>query len=123
GLEAINQLPNDKEVVVAVIDSGLDMTHPEFEGRLYKGKDFLDDAEMKDDTGHGTHVAGIIAANIDGVGVQGVTPNSVKILPLKVLNKDTNGFIYKGRVITDIIADALAFAIESNVDVINMSLG
>src|SRR5690606_32086671 len=41
GLEAINQLPNDKEVVVAVIDSGLDMTHPEFEGRLYKGKDFL----------------------------------------------------------------------------------
>ena len=123
GISELKKLENGKEVIVAIIDSGIDMNHPELKDRLYKGKDFLDDSEMKDDTGHGTHVAGIIAANADGIGINGVTPSAIKILPLKVLNKDTNGFIYKGRVITDIIADALAMAIESNVDVINMSLG
>lgn len=123
GIEELKKLEKGQDVIVAVIDSGIDMTHPDLKDRVYKGRDFLDNADMKDDTGHGTHVAGIIAANTDGQGVQGVTPNSVKILPLKVLNKDTNGFVYKGRVITDIIADALAMAVESKVDVINMSLG
>lgn len=123
GTEELSSLGGEREVVVAVIDSGIDMNHPEFTDRLYAGKDFLDNVEMKDDTGHGTHVAGIIAANADGVGVQGVTPKNVKILPLKVLNKDTNGFVYKGRMITDIIADALVYAIEANVAVVNMSLG
>lgn len=123
GIEELSKIEATKDVVVAVIDSGIDMSHPELEGRVIRGRDFLDNADMKDDTGHGTHVAGIIAANADGLGVQGVTPAAVKILPLKVLNKDTNGFVYKGRVITDIIADALAVAVDSNVDVINMSLG
>lgn len=123
GLAELSKLEKDREVVVAVIDSGIDMLHPDLADRVFVGKDFLDDAEMKDDTGHGTHVAGIIAANANAVGVTGVTPQSIKILPLKVLNKNTTGFVYKGRVITDIIADALAFAVESKVDVINMSLG
>ncbi len=123
GMEELNKLDQGKEVIVAVIDSGIDMNHPDLEDRVFLGKDFLDNADMKDDTGHGTHVAGIIAANLDGQGVQGVAPKAIKILPLKVLNKETSGFVYKGRVITDIIADALAFAVESNVDVINMSLG
>lgn len=123
GIEELKKLENGREVIVAVIDSGIDMNHADLTDRVFVGKDFLENAEMKDDTGHGTHVAGIIAANVDGSGVQGVTPSAVKILPLKVLSKDTNGFVYKGRVITDIIADALAFAVESNVDVINMSLG
>lgn len=132
GEAALKDLGNGTEVIVAVIDSGLDMSHPEFADRLYKGKDFLDDAAMIDDMGHGTHVAGIIAANADGVGTQGLTPKSVKILPLKVLNQKVQGFVYKknpndpndrGRVITDIIADAIAFAIQSKASVINMSLG
>lgn len=123
GIEKLNQIGADREVIVAVIDSGLDLGHPELKDRVYSGRDFLDNASMTDDTGHGTHVAGIIAANVNGRGIQGVTPKGVKILPLKVLNKDTTGFVYKGKVITDIIADAIAYAIEAKASVINMSLG
>lgn len=121
-------LANGKEVIVAVIDSGIDMHHPEFEGRLYKGYDFLNNEDMLDDTGHGTHVAGIIAANTDGRGTQGMTPNAVKILPLKVLNSKVNSFIFENkrkerRLVTDIFANALIYAIEAKAHVINMSLG
>lgn len=132
GIEALNNIGEGREVIVAVIDSGIDMTHPEFSGRLFNGKDFLDDAPMVDDMGHGTHVAGIIAANINGYGTQGVTPNGIKILPLKVLNQKVQRFVYKknpndederGRVITDIIADAIVYAIQGKASVINMSLG
>lgn len=124
GLEALSQIGKGREVIVAVIDTGIDMNHPEFKGRLYKGKDFLEeDAAMVDDSGHGTHVAGIIAANADGVGTVGVTPEQVKILPLKVLNKNVNNFLYKGKFITDIFANAIAYAIEAKASVINMSLG
>lgn len=132
GLEALKNLGQDREVIVAVLDTGIDMTHPEFSGRLYNGKDFLDDAAMVDDMGHGTHVAGIIAANVNGFGTQGVTPAGVKILPLKVLSQKVQGFVYKknpndsqerGRVITDIIADAIVYAIQAKASVINMSLG
>ncbi len=123
GVEALAQLGDGREVIVAVIDSGIDLSHPELKDRVYAGRDFLDNTSMVDDTGHGTHVAGIIAANINGRGIQGVTPKGIKILPLKVLNKDTTGFVYKGKVITDIIADAIGYAIEAKASVINMSLG
>lgn len=124
----IESLPKDKEVIVAVIDSGIDMNHPEFEGRLYKGVDFLNNEAMSDDTGHGTHVSGIIAANIDGKGIEGLTPPQVKILPLKVLSSKVNSFIFENknrerRIVTDIFANAIIYAIESKVHVINMSLG
>ena len=123
GLESLSKINPESEVIVAVIDHGVDLSHPELKGRLYEGKDFLDGAPMMDDQGHGTHVAGIIAANADGEGMQGVTPSQVKILPLKVLNKDVQGFVYKGKVITDVIANAIAYAIEARASVINMSLG
>lgn len=128
-MNALEEL--DREIVVAVIDRGIDMNHPKFKGRIIPGRDFLDGSPMKDDNGHGTHVAGIIAANADGGGVRGVTPKNVKILPLKVLSDNINGFIFTREIgdrkqnilITDIIADAINYATEANVDVINMSLG
>jgi len=126
--EQMDSLPKDKEVIVAVIDSGIDMNHPEFEGRLYKGVDFLNNDPMSDDTGHGTHVAGIIAANVDGKGIEGLTPSQVKILPLKVLSSKVNSFVFENKnrerkIVTDIFANAIIYAIESKVHVINMSLG
>jgi cell wall-associated protease len=123
GLEALSLMNPSAEVIVAVIDHGVDLSHPELKGRLYEGKDFLDGAPMVDDQGHGTHVAGIIAANANGEGMQGVTPSQIKILPLKVLNKEVQGFVYKGKVITDVIANAIAYAIDAKASVINMSLG
>lgn len=131
-----------REVVVAVIDSGIDLDHPEFKGRIWEnplcadldeqtrlsrpchGWNFLkNSADLTDDDGHGTHVAGLIVANHDGQGIQGVTPEQVKVMALKVLSKEVNGFVYDGKIITDIIADALIFAINNGAQVVNMSLG
>lgn len=130
-------------VIVAVIDSGLDIDHPELAGRVWfnhklcdslsteerqnqpcRGWNFLDGtADLTDDIGHGTHVAGLIAANGDGRGIIGAAPRSVQIMPLKVLNKDVNGFTYKNKLITNIIADAISFAVQNGAHVINLSLG
>lgn len=74
-------------VVVAVVDSGLDTTHPEFAGRIAAGGfDFVANTDqLTDPNGHGTFVAGIVAAAKDGVGVHGVAHNA-QILPLRIAN-------------------------------------
>lgn len=130
------------QAVVAVIDSGMDLEHPGFTNRIWENPDceglteeekltrpcrgwnFLDNnPDLKDDQGHGTHVAGLISANPKFSQVQGLAPEQVKIMPLKVLNKDIDGLSYNNKVVTDIIADSIIFATSMNVDVINMSLG
>jgi subtilisin family serine protease len=116
-----------KGVVVAVIDTGVDYTHPDLGGgfgpgyKVVGGYDFYNnDPDPVDDNGHGTHVAGIIAAN---GGVTGVAPEA-SILAYKVLGPDGYGRI------SDVIAGIEA-AIDPNgdgstadhADVISLSLG
>lgn len=89
-----------KDLVVAVIDSGI-VDHPELEGQLVPGYDFISDAKYDGDdepgrdpnpidlgdaggNWHGTHVAGIIAAKSDKVGISGIAPK-VKIQPIRVI--------------------------------------
>lgn len=130
--------PNKTKVVVAVIDSGLDVYHPALRDRIWRHPDCPDDLalsqcagynflarnfDVSDDTGHGTHVAGIIASTPAGGFTQGVSNSAVQIMPLKVLSREVNAFVYQGRLITDIIAEALAFARMNGADVVNMSLG
>ncbi|MDB5052623.1 MAG: extracellular peptidase family, partial [Bacilli bacterium] len=86
---------NNSHVVVAVIDSGVDLTHLDLAGAIVPGYDFVHNtSQVIDDNGHGTNVAGIIAAKShDGVGVNatgytGVAPGT-KIMPIKVM--DSNG--------------------------------
>ena len=103
-------------ITIAVIDSGVDLDHPEFSGRIVPGYDFVDgDGYADDGNGHGTHVAGTIAAANDGIGVTGIA-HDARIMPLRVLNRDGYGW-------TRDIISAVRWAADNNADVINMSLG
>jgi subtilisin family serine protease len=102
-------------VIVAVIDSGVDKNHPDLKDNLLAGHDFVDDDSEPDDlNGHGTHVAGIIGAvSNNAQGVAG-TAWHCRILPLRALDQNGEGTI------ADVV-DAIAFAAENNVKIINMS--
>jgi cell wall-associated protease len=135
-------LPKDREIIVAVLDSGVDIHHKDLKNRIWSseecrpssvredfvvkcaGFDFLDrKTSVKDDVGHGTHVAGIIAANANDIGIAGVTPKNIKIMPVKILNSKTKDFVYDNKLITDIFADGISFARRHGAHIINLSLG
>ena len=106
------------DVTVAVVDSGVDMQHPDLVDRLRDdGRDFVDgDDDPSDENGHGTNVAGIIAATIDnGEGGAGLAPG-VKILPVRVMNA-------RGAGSDRAIARGIRFAADRGAQVINLSLG
>ncbi|MCC7304432.1 S8 family serine peptidase [bacterium] len=107
-------------VVVAVIDTGVQLNHPDLVDAIQSGGyDYVDDdAVPEDDNGHGTHVAGIIAATNNSIGVVGVAPGA-KILPMRVCS--TNGGTTSCSSIA--IADAIQDSISAGVDIINLSLG
>jgi subtilisin family serine protease len=104
-----------QDVVVAVVDSGVSSTHPDLQGRLLTGRDFLNgDNVPEDDIGHGTAVAGIVAAaGDDGVGIAGVAWQT-RILPVKVGSID-------GAPIST-LAQGIIWAVDQGADVINLSL-
>ncbi|MDP2587559.1 MAG: S8 family serine peptidase, partial [bacterium] len=171
--EAWTTTKGSASVVVAVVDSGVDHTHPDLSANIWtnpfqacgvgdgdgngitgdcKGYDFVsafsgsgsnaprdddphpcsssilvpneDDCNGVDDNGdgsadnfavHGTHIAGIIAATENTVGIEGVAP-SVKIMPVRALTEDGIG-------ITTDVLDAMNYAIDEGADIINMSFG
>lgn len=106
-----------KRVIVAILDTGIDTHHIEFGNRIVQGYDFANgDSDPSDDHGHGTHVAGIIAAEMDnGHGlVDGCPPCS--ILPVKVLNRSNSG-TWSG------IIKGIMFTVDKGAQIINLSLG
>jgi thermitase len=111
------QLPEDAEpITVAVVDSGICADHPDLDGVLVTGWDFVEDDNSPDDEmGHGCGVAGVIAAiPNNGIGVAGVSP-VVEVMPLRVLDKFGVGTQSN-------IAAAIVFAADRRVDIINLSL-
>ena len=114
-------------IKLAIIDTGIDYIHndpddtpyvvdPEFAFNYKGGEDFLTyDGDPYDDHGHGTHVAGIIAAEHNGYLVTGVAPG-VDLYALKVLGANGEGD-YSG------LIAALGWAVTNDIDVVNMSLG
>lgn len=106
------------DVTVAVVDSGVDLNHPDLVGRLRDdGRDFVDgDNEPSDENGHGTNVAGIIAATLDnGEGGAGLAPG-VRILPVRVMNA-------RGAGSDRAISRGIRYAADQGAQVINLSLG
>ncbi len=105
-------------IVVAVVDTGVDMDHPDLKNKIQNsGKDFVNnDNDATDDFWHGTMLAGIIGAQCDnGEGIAGVAWNC-KILPVKVLDNTGVGS-------TDKVAAGILWAADNGAAVINLSLG
>jgi hypothetical protein len=114
-IEKALKLAGNHEVTVAVIDGLADVNHPELKGRVLPPYNVADPANPGYPDYHGTHVAGIIAAEMNnGMGGHGVAPNA-KILPINVFDS-YGSFDY-------ILAEAILYAAENGADVINMSLG
>ncbi len=103
-------------IKLGIIDSGIDYTHTDLNDNYAGGHDFVnDDADPWDDNGHGTHVAGIAAAEDNDIGVVGVAPGA-SIHALKVL--DAGGGGYWSNIIR-----ALEWSVNNGIQVANMSFG
>jgi subtilisin family serine protease len=119
-----------KGQVIAIVDSGVDLAHPDLKRKLVRGATFTGCAEAPNGCGngdwesgntteapspHGTHVAGIAAAVTDnGIGIAGVAP-AAKLMPVKVLTDEGGTF--------EEVAAGIRWAADNGADVINLSLG
>jgi thermitase len=115
---AWEETTGDEKVTVAVLDTGVDLLHPDLQNKMTGGgRDFVnDDFDASDDNGHGTYIAGIIGAETDnGLGIAGTAWNC-KILPVKVLDQTGEGEYSQ-------IAQGIVWAADNGAKVINLSLG
>jgi subtilisin family serine protease len=109
------QLPTLAPVGVAVIDSGIDLGHPEFEGRIRAEKSFVG-GTITDHQGHGTFVAGEIAAALDnGQGIAGIA-FPAELIIAKVVAPD-------GTIAPETEAKAIRWAVDQGARVVNLSIG
>jgi len=104
-------------IILAMIDSGVQLDHPDLAGRILSGYDFANnDADPSDDNGHGTSTAGTAAATgNNGIGMAGLTWGSL-ILPVKVLGATGSGSY-------SAISSGINYSADRGARVINMSLG
>ena len=104
-------------VTVGLVDSGVTFSHEDLAGQWSStGMDYVDGGTPDDVKGHGTHIAGTIAAIRDnGVGIAGIAP-SVKVLPVRVLDANGNGT-------PSVIAQGFNYAGDQGVKIVNASLG
>jgi len=132
-----NNYRGNSSTIVAVIDTGIDLDHPDLQANIFTnpneipgngvdddhngypddihGWNFVsNDSNTDDNDGHGTHVAGIIAAISNCIGICGVAPN-IKILPIKVIEQENGS--------TALLHKAILYACSMKAKVISMSLG
>lgn len=103
-------------IKVCVIDTGIDYTHPDLDANYKGGIDYVnDDLDPLDDNGHGTHCAGIIAAEADGAGIVGVAPGA-SLYAVKALGASGSGLL------SDVVA-GIDWAVANGMDIVSMSLG
>ncbi|MDD2717724.1 MAG: S8 family serine peptidase [Candidatus Wallbacteria bacterium] len=111
----LGNISTTKEVVVAVLDTGIDRNHEDLDqNNILPGYDFLNmDDDPSDDNGHGTEMAGIMAASWNDFGIDGVFPR-MKILPVKVLDNQGYGCYA-------LLVQGIYYAIEHGANIINIS--
>lgn len=119
-IEAAWTVSRGAGVTVGVVDSGVDTTHPDLAGQLVSGQNFVADAQgasdVTDGHGHGTHVAGTVAAlSGNDEGVSGAAPLA-KVQPLRALNAQGTGS-------TAVVAAAFDYAGDQGLRIVNASLG
>ncbi len=104
------------DVIVAVVDTGVDLGHPDLAGKIIPGPDLANNDSLPlDDNGHGTHVAGIIAAATNnGIGVASIGYET-RVLAVKVLNSQGSGYY-------SVIAQGIVYAVDHGARIINLSL-
>jgi subtilisin family serine protease len=114
---AWNTTTGSASVIVAVVDTGVDSSHPDLTGKVLAGYNFVaNSTNASDDNMHGTFVSGIIAAGgNDGIGMAGVCW-ACKILPVKVLDSAGSGTTFN-------VARGIDYAVAHGAAVINLSLG
>lgn len=116
GESAWNITHGNATVKVAILDTGIDSDNEDLKGKIISSKNCSDSSSADDKYGHGTHVAGIIAANTNnGIGVAGVG-YQVSLVNAKALGDNGSGYY-------SWIADCLVWATDQGAKVINMSLG
>ncbi len=103
-----------EDVLVAVLDTGIDPNHQDLNGLIVDEANFTDSSSPDDIYGHGTHVAGIIAAKNDDVGIVGVAPGC-RLLNAKVADD-------AGRCQASALAEGIIWAVNNGASVINISL-
>ncbi|UTR16448.1 S8 family peptidase [Salipaludibacillus sp. LMS25] len=102
-------------VKVAILDTGIDRSHPDLSANVRGGYSVFGDSPYNDGNGHGTHVAGTVGAVNNNIGVIGVAPQA-DLYAVRVLNNAGSGS-YAG------IAQGIEWSINNGMDIINMSLG
>ncbi len=124
GLDGDRVVPDGTGHVIAVLDSGVDLAHPDLRDVLVRdadgrvvGRDFVDGDDVPQDAfGHGTMVAGVAAGRAgNGLGVAGVVSGGVQVLPVRVLDET-------GRGTTRRVAAGLEWAVANGATVVNLSL-
>ncbi|MCB0071586.1 MAG: S8 family serine peptidase [Caldilineaceae bacterium] len=115
--EAWDLTTGSATVIIAVVDGGVDLDHPDLAGKIISGHDYVNNDDVpQDDYGHGTHVTGIAAARgNNGVGVAGVC-QGCQVLAIKVLDNANRGYY-------SWIAAGIIDAVDAGAQVINLSLG
>lgn len=103
-----------EDVLVAILDTGIDPNHQDLDGLIAAEANFTDTSSPADSYGHGTHVAGIIAAKSDGTGIVGVAPGC-RLLNVKVADDI-------GRCQASALAEGITWAVNNGASVINISL-
>ena len=106
-------------VTIAIVDTGIDLNHPDLKDNLVPGYNAITGSEAaganQDNNGHGTQVAGVVAAELNDVGIVGVAYQA-KIMPVKAMGAKGVGY-------DDAIADGIIWAVDHKAKIINLSLG